>query len=113
MLGYDYEIIYKKGCEKVIVDALSHQFEEDKTLLAFSLPILDWIEEAHKECFSHPSLSQIITNLQVYPNSTTGYSWKDEILCYKDRVVISLTSTLKMCIFAELQSSPSVGHAGF
>ena len=56
MLGYDYEIIYKKGCENFVTDALSRQFEEENTLLAISLPIIDWIEEAHKEWFSHPSL---------------------------------------------------------
>jgi len=28
MLGYDYEIIYKKRCDNVVVDVLSHQFED-------------------------------------------------------------------------------------
>ena len=63
MLGYDYQIIYKKGHENVIADALSHQFEEESTLLAISLPIPEWIEEARKEWFSHPLLSQIINKL--------------------------------------------------
>ena len=63
MLGYDYEIIYKKGHENIVVDALSHQFEEESTLLAISLPIPEWIEEAHKEWFLHPWLSQLINQL--------------------------------------------------
>ena len=102
MLGYDYEIIYKKGHENVVVDALSRQFEDESTLLSISLPIPDWIEEAHKECFPHPSLSKLINNLREDPNSSIGYSWKDEIIFYKDRVVISLTSILKMRILAEI-----------
>ena len=28
MLGYGYEIIYKKGKDNVVVDALSHQYED-------------------------------------------------------------------------------------
>ena len=112
-MGYDYEIIYKKGRENVIADALSCQFEEESTLLTISLPIPEWIEEAHKQWFSHPLLSQLITKLQVDPNSIVGYSWQDEILCYKDNVVISPISTLKICILAKLHSSPIVGHSGF
>ena len=49
MLGYDYEMIYKKGRENILVDALSREFEEESTLLEISLPIPEWIEEAHKE----------------------------------------------------------------
>jgi len=113
MLGYDYEIIYKKGHENIVADALSRHFEEEHTLLAISLPIPEWIEEARREWFSHPWLSQLITQLQADPNSTKGYSWQDEILHYKDRVVISPTSTLKSPILAELHSSPIVGHSSF
>ena len=113
MLGYDYEIIYKKGRGNIVADALSRQFEEESTLLAISLPIPEWIEEACKEWFSHPGLSQLITQLQADPNSTEGYSWQDEILRYKDRVVISPTSTLKSHILAELHSSPTTRHSSF
>jgi len=111
MLGYDYEIIYKKGRENSVANALSRQFEEESTLLAISLPIPEWIEEARREWFSHPWLSHLITQLQADPNSTKGYSWHDEILCYKDRVVISPTSTLKCRILVELHSYPIVGQS--
>jgi hypothetical protein len=32
IFGYDYEIIYKKGNENVVVDALSRKYEEDSSL---------------------------------------------------------------------------------
>jgi len=41
MLGYDYEIIYKKSCDNVVANALSRQFEDESTLLSISLPIPD------------------------------------------------------------------------
>eukprot|EP00253_Pinus_taeda_P008020 PITA_08020 len=62
---------------------------------------------------SGTGLSQLISQLQVDPNSSKGYSWQNDILCYKDRVVISPTSTLKSSILAELHSSPIAGHSGF
>eukprot|EP00253_Pinus_taeda_P018621 PITA_18621 len=112
MLGYDYEIIYKKGKDNSVADALSCQFEEESTLLAISLPIPEWIEEARREWFSHPELSQLISQLQADPNSTKGYSCR-MILRYKGRVVISPTSTFKSRILAEMHSSPIAGHSGF
>jgi hypothetical protein len=49
MLGNDYEIIYKKGKDSVVADALSIQFEEDGSLFALSLPNSGWIEEVYKK----------------------------------------------------------------
>lgn len=39
MLGYDYEIIYKKGKENVTSYSLSHQYEDARSLLSLLVPI--------------------------------------------------------------------------
>ena len=50
MLGYDFEIIYKKGKQNVVVDALSRKDEDVEALLcAISIIQLDWINEARDE----------------------------------------------------------------
>ena len=49
MLGYDYGIIYKKGKDNVVGDALSRQYEDEGSLLVLSAPIPDWLEEARQE----------------------------------------------------------------
>jgi len=74
MLGYYCEIIYKKGCDNVVVDALLRQFEDKGTFLSLSLPIPAWIEEACHEWFSHPSQSQLINNLRADSNASKDYS---------------------------------------
>ena len=112
-LGYDYEIIYKKGHDNVVADALSRQFEDEGTLQSISLPIPNWIEEDCKEWFSCPSLSQLINNLREDPNSSADYFSKDDILHYKVQVVISPTSTLRTHILEEFHSSTTTGHSGF
>ena len=50
MLGYDFEIIYKKGKKNVVVDALSRKDEYvDAFLCAISIIQPDWIIEARDE----------------------------------------------------------------
>ena len=50
MLGYEFEIIYKKGKLNVFVDALSRKDEEVKALIcANSIIQLDWITEEREE----------------------------------------------------------------
>jgi hypothetical protein len=45
MFGYDYEIIYKKGKENVVVDALSRKYEEEGSLFSLSFIVVDWLKE--------------------------------------------------------------------
>ena len=50
MLGYDFEIIYKKGKQNVVADALSRKDEDVESLL-YSILILqpEWVTEARDE----------------------------------------------------------------
>ena len=50
MFGYDFEIIYKKGKQNIVVDALSRKDEDVEALLyAISIIQPDWIAEAKDE----------------------------------------------------------------
>jgi len=50
LLGYDFEIMYKKGKKIVVIDALSRKDEDVEALLcALSIIQPDWINEARDE----------------------------------------------------------------
>ena len=50
MLGYDFEIIFKKGKQNVVADARSRKDEDVEALLcAISIIQPDWINEAREE----------------------------------------------------------------
>ena len=50
MMGYDFEIIYKKGKQNMVANALSRKYEDAEVLLyALSIIQPDWILEAREE----------------------------------------------------------------
>jgi hypothetical protein len=47
LFGYDYEIIYKKGKDNVVVDALSQKYEDEGSLFSLSFIVPDWLQAVH------------------------------------------------------------------
>ena len=75
MLGYDFEIIYKKGKLNFVADALSRKNEEVEALLcAISIIQLDWINEARDEWKKEKYVWILIQKLQQDPNTSDTFS---------------------------------------
>jgi len=74
MLDYDYEIIYKKGKENVVVDAFSRKFEDEGSMFSLSSPVLDCVDESRKEWLTHSTISSLIKRIQEDPNHPRGYT---------------------------------------
>ena len=75
MLGYDFEIIYKKGKQNVVVDALSRKDEDVEALLcAFSIIQPDWINEASEEWKNDEEVWALIRKLQQDSSTSDTFS---------------------------------------
>ena len=59
MLGYGYEIIYKKDKENVIIDTLSQNYEEEDSLFSMSFIVVYWLNDTCNEWFLDPTLSTV------------------------------------------------------
>jgi hypothetical protein len=57
LFGYDYEIIYKKGKENVVVDALSRKYEDEGSLFSLSFIVPDWLQVVRQEWLQDPKSS--------------------------------------------------------
>ena len=44
LMGYDYEITYKKGKDHLVMDALSRTFDDQGSLSAISMPVPNWLQ---------------------------------------------------------------------
>jgi hypothetical protein len=75
IFGYDYEIIYKKGKDNVIVDELSRKYEDEGSLFSLSFIIPYWLQAIRQECLQDPKSSQLIQQLQSNAPASPEYSW--------------------------------------
>ena len=99
MLCYDFEIIYKKGKQNVVEDALSRKDEDVEALLcAISIIQPDWINEARYEWNKDEEVWPLIQKLQQDPNTFDTFSWKNDSLWYKYHLYLCKNSQLKQKI---------------
>jgi hypothetical protein len=110
---YDYEIIYKKGKDNVVVDALSQKYEDDKSLFSLSFIVPYWLQAIRQERLHDPRSSQLIQQMQSNSPTSPGYSWIHDELRYKGHLYLSKQSKLKSTVLYELHATPIVGHSGF
>ena len=81
MLGYDFEIIYKKGKQNVVANALSRKDEDVETFLCvISIIQPNWITEARDELKNDEEVLALIQKLQQDPNTSDTFSWKNDSL---------------------------------
>ena len=67
IMGYDYEITYKKGKDNLVAYALSHTFDDHVSLSTISMPIPNWLQYVQQGYVNDSSLSEIIQWLANNP----------------------------------------------
>jgi hypothetical protein len=113
-LGYDFEIIYKKGKKNVVEDALSRKDEDFGAFLCvISIIQPNWIIEARDEWKNDKKVWTLIQKLRQDSNATDTFRLKNDSLWYKDRLYMCKNSQLKQKVLLELQTSLIGGHSGF
>jgi hypothetical protein len=114
ILGYDFEIIYKKGKKNVVADALSRMDEDVEAFLcAISIIQPDWIIEARDEWKNEEKVWTLIQRLQQDSSASDTFTWKNDSLWYKDRLYLCKNSQLKQKVLLEMHTSPVGGNSGF
>ncbi|XP_026459106.1 uncharacterized protein LOC113359736 [Papaver somniferum] len=110
LLGYDYEIIFRKGKENLAADALSRSIGSHFSL---TTPIFYEVTEIIQECHLDAELSILIQKLIDSPSCKLNFSYIDGVLRYKGRIVVVPTSLWCTKLLEEFHSNPIGGHSGF
>jgi len=73
-LGYEFEIIFKKGKQNLVVDALSGRDEDVEPLLyAISIIQPNWITKVRKEWKNDKEVWTLIQKLQQDPSASNTF----------------------------------------
>lgn len=83
LLGLQYKIIYKKGSDNRVADALSRCPQSEQVLaISSSSPL--WLEEVTAAYSQDSTASDLVAKLSVNPNSVPHFSFNHGVLRYKE-----------------------------
>lgn len=116
LLGLDYMILYKKGIDNKVADALSRrsiQRKDDQQLLGLhSVVVLTWMQYLAISYDGNPKSEELIQQLSVDPAAVKDYQFKNEILFYKGRMLVGTSTKLRQNLLDSYHNSPIGGHFG-
>ena len=110
-MGFDFSIVYKRGCENRVADALSRRDEVqlEQHLVAISAPILHWLDAVREEQGKSTLVQAIVQ--WVHDDDVMGpWELRDGLLLFKDRLYLPANSTLKHDIIQQFHNG---SHEGF
>ncbi|KAJ0640342.1 putative nucleotidyltransferase, Ribonuclease H [Helianthus annuus] len=111
LMGYNYEIHYKKGVENVAADALSRLESSSvftMVLSSFDPLLLSEIKKSWQDDVSLRAIIQKISQGQVVHK----YTWMDGLLKRKQKLVVGADVELRKRLIHLCHSSSMGGHSG-
>jgi hypothetical protein len=113
LLGLQYKIVYKKGVENRVADALSrhiHAETEELHIISSCRPI--WLESVDMGYKNDEEAAEKLSQLAISsPNG--NYALHKGLIRYKGRIWIGRNSKLQLDLLHAMHSSPIGGHSGF
>ena len=111
LMGLDYVIQYWRGQENKAVDALSRCVEERASVAIIAITS-DWFREVTTSYTKGEWIKELMEQMILNPDSKPGYSLRNELLRYKDIIIIGEDETLRQKILEALHDSPVGGYSG-
>jgi len=115
LLGYDFLVEYKKGADNRVADALSQREDwvEEITLSLLSIPTPSWTTDLKQQYAEDEDLQQLWNKWNNNELDTWKYSVRDDLLLYKNKIIIGHSPLLKTQVLTFVHSDPTAGHSGY
>lgn len=115
LLGFDYEVQYKKGTENRAADVLSRREEmkmKENNCRAITQVQPLWMERVIKNYGEDEEIQEILASKLIDNQSYPDYTLNGGISRYRGRICIRRQKKIKEMIMIALHDSPLGGHSG-
>lgn len=112
LIELQFRVVYRKGSENRVADALSRRPHADSTVMAISSSQPLWLEEIQSAYDVDPRATELLQKLILAPDSEPHYTLRDGVIRYDNRIWIPAVPELQAKIVQALHSSSAGGHSG-
>jgi len=112
LLGYTYEIVYKRRAPNRVVDALSKINESSSQMMGIRIPQCKLVTKIQETYNSGSAPRQLYQQVLCCPEEYPGFKVVKGILLYHNKIFILDQSPLKQVFFEEFHATPMASHAG-
>lgn len=112
LLGLQYKIVYKKGVNNRVADALSRKTSHESSCAAVSVVSPQWIQEVVDGYQQDPSALSMIAKLSIDSIAVPHFTLSNGLLRYKSRIWIGVNPALQLKLLHACHSSAIGGHSG-
>ena len=110
LVGLQYKIVYRKGADNGVADALSRI--PSSQLAAVSVCQPQWLEEVISTYAHDVRAQELLTKLSITPDAVPGFTLRDGLLRYNHRVWVGHSKDLQTKLIAVVHSTAIGGHSG-
>lgn len=112
LMGLQYCIVYKKGCENRVADALSRRPHPEEETMAISSYQPQWILTIVDAYQQDTAAQELLQRLAIASVPDDRYTLRNGIIRKDGKIWIPNNSVLQQSIIRELHNSPMGGHSG-